>query len=188
MARLILLNGPPAVGKTTLARRWADEHPGTLICEIDLLRTLVAGWETDAVTAGARIRTAALAMITAYLRAGGDVVLPQLLADPAELGRFVQAATSAGAQYVHVLLTAPEEEIVRRFHDRGADHAWGTRTREMVESDGGDEALRTWIARLGELDGVRVPSTDPAATYDALVAALGDVRSSPSGRTSPRPR
>jgi predicted kinase len=173
MSRLILLNGPPGVGKSTMARRWADDHPGTLLCEIDLLRTMVAGWESDVVDAGARIRTTALAMITAYLRDGGDVVLPQLLADPAQLDRFVEAATTVGADHVHVLLTAPDDEVIRRFHQRGVAHAWGARAAAVVAADGGDQALRAWIARLDLLNGIRVPSTDPTSTYDALVAAVG---------------
>ena len=45
--RLILLNGPPAAGKSTLARRWSDDHPGTLLLDIDLLRTMVSGWQED---------------------------------------------------------------------------------------------------------------------------------------------
>src|SRR6476469_9691128 len=90
--RLILLNGPPAAGKSTLARRWADDHPGTLLLDIDLLRTMVAGWQDDLLGAGARIRTTALATAAAYLGEGGDVVVPQLLADPVQLARFEAVA------------------------------------------------------------------------------------------------
>ncbi|MFZ2012297.1 MAG: AAA family ATPase [Nocardioides sp.] len=79
MSRLIHLNGPPAVGKSTLARRYAAEHPGVLVLEIDTLRTMVAGWQEDFYEAGARIRTAALAAIQACLASGHDVVLPQLI-------------------------------------------------------------------------------------------------------------
>ena len=47
MTRLILLNGPPGVGKSTLASRYAAQHPGALRCDIDVLRTMIGGWEDD---------------------------------------------------------------------------------------------------------------------------------------------
>ena len=46
-ARLIHLNGPPGIGKTTLARRYAAEHLGVLLCDIDVLRTMIGGWQDD---------------------------------------------------------------------------------------------------------------------------------------------
>lgn len=77
MTRLILLNGLPGVGKSTLARRWAADHPGTLVCDVDVLRTWIGGWRDDFVGAGALVRPGALGLIRGYLE-GGDVVLPQL--------------------------------------------------------------------------------------------------------------
>ncbi len=70
MSRLIHLNGPPGIGKSTLARRFVDAHPGVLNCDVDVLRTLIGGWQSDFARAGALIRPAALAMIEAYLRNG----------------------------------------------------------------------------------------------------------------------
>ena len=108
MRRLIHLNGPPGIGKSTLARRYAAEHPGVLNCDIDVLRTLIGGWESDFGEAGALIRPAALAMIEAYLANGHDVVLPQMLIDPTELARFEACAIRVGAQFVErVLMDTP---------------------------------------------------------------------------------
>lgn len=42
--RLIHLNGAPGIGKSTLAARYAAEHPGTMAVELDVLRTWVGGW------------------------------------------------------------------------------------------------------------------------------------------------
>jgi predicted kinase len=172
--RLILLNGPPAVGKTTLARRYAVDHPGTLVLDIDVLRTMVAGWESDVVMAGQRIRTTALAAITAYLADGGDVMVPQLCGIPTEVARFEHAASAAGAAFEHVLVTAPPDEVVRRFRTRGDEHPWAAQVTTLVAQAGGDDALHDWIARLDRLDAVRVPSTDLEQTYRALLVALGD--------------
>ncbi len=173
VARLIHLNGAPGVGKSTLARRYAEEHPGVLLCEIDVLRTMVAGWQDDPVEAGVRIRSVALAAITTYLSDGGDVVCPQL-ASGDQVARFARAARGGGATYVHSLLTAPPEEVVRRFRTRGDDHPWAGTVHRIVEEAGGDEALRGWVARLEELDAVRIPCPDPDTAYDALLAVVGE--------------
>jgi predicted kinase len=179
-ARLIHLNGPPAVGKSTLARRYAAEHPGTLNCDIDRLRTLIGGWESSTEAAGL-IRTSALAMITAYLRTGHDVVLPQTVGLHEQLDRFRQAASEADAGYVCVMLTVDPDEAMRRFRERdraaAADDAWARYVRAIFGGRDGDQELRRAVTRLGELaadDHTTVPSTDPETTYRALLVALGE--------------
>lgn len=69
--RLIQPNGPPGIGKSTLARRYGADHAGTLVLEIDRLRRMVSAWSDDPTVAGARVRSAALAGTTAYLAEGG---------------------------------------------------------------------------------------------------------------------
>ncbi|MFC8502401.1 AAA family ATPase [Pedococcus sp. NPDC057267] len=182
MSRLIHLNGPPGIGKSTLARRYADEHPGVLNCDVDVLRTLVGGWRTDFDAAGALIRPAALAMIGAYLRHGHDVVFPQLLVDPTELGRFEQAATDAGAQFVERALMDTRSASVARFHRRGVrepDDPWHDHIRAIVTSLGGDALLERTHTALERAvadrpDAVVVPSTegDVEGTYRALLMTL----------------
>jgi len=182
MTRLIHLNGPPGIGKSTLARRYVDEHPGVLDCDIDVLRSLIGGWQQDFGHAGALIRPAALALVEAYLRDGRDVVLPQLLMDPGQVTRFEAAATRAGAAFVERILMDTAAASVERFHRRGgADPAdpWHAQAREIVAAEGGDELLRAYHSGLEHLavlrpEAVVVTSIEGEIdqTYDSLVASL----------------
>ncbi|MEJ7706101.1 MAG: hypothetical protein WKF82_13395 [Nocardioidaceae bacterium] len=43
MPRLIHLNGPPGIGKSTLAQWYVDNHPGVLNLDIDQVRCLIGG-------------------------------------------------------------------------------------------------------------------------------------------------
>ena len=78
MPILIHLNGPPGVGKSTLAQRYVDEHPGALNLEIDTVASLIGGWREDFFGVLAAARNIAIAMAEAHLRTGCDVVMPQL--------------------------------------------------------------------------------------------------------------
>lgn len=182
MARLILINGMPGVGKSTLARRFAADHPGTLVCDIDLLRTFISGWRDDFIGAGARIRPAALGLIRGYLSESGDVVLPQLFARVSELQRFERAAHDAGAEFVEVMLEAVEDDALRRFHARDdGNDPWHSIVSEIVAESGGDEHLRAYPSKLAELVAQR-PATkvlptvagEVDAAYDSLHSALGN--------------
>ncbi len=183
MTRLLHLNGPPGIGKSTIARRFVDEHHGVLNCDIDVLRSLIGGWSDDFGTAGALIRPAALAMIEAYLANEHDVVLPQMLLDPLELARFEACAHRAGADFVERFLMDDVEAAVSRFGRRGQaapSDPWHDRVREIVAANGGDDELRRCHRALERLLAERptaqvVPSVEgePGDTYESLVASLG---------------
>jgi predicted kinase len=182
VSRLIHLNGPPGIGKSTLARRYTAEHRGVLNCDIDVLRTLIGGWERDFGQAGTLIRPAALAMIEAYLANGHDVVLPQMLINPAELARFEACATGVGAQFVERVLMDTPANCVTRFHRRGVaerEDPWHGQVRAIVAANGGDDELARCYAALESLlaerpDAVVIMSTDGAVeeTYCSFIESL----------------
>lgn len=182
MSRLIHLNGPPGVGKSTLAKRYSDAHPGVLNCDIDVLRTFIGGWRSNFEAAGAFIRPAALAMIQAYLASGRDVVLPQMLVDPAELARFEACATSVGAQFTERVLMDTSAATVARFHRRGASDAedpWHDQVRAIVAASGGDEVLIRYHTALERLlierpNAIVIASVEGqvAKTYCSLLESL----------------
>jgi predicted kinase len=80
--RLIVLNGPPGIGKSTVARRYVEDHPMTLALEQDVVRGLLGGWRPRETESGSLARELCLAMARTHLGAGYDVVVPQFVADP----------------------------------------------------------------------------------------------------------
>lgn len=154
MPRLIHLNGPPGIGKSTIARRYAEKYPGTLVCDVDVLRTLIGGWREDFGGAGALIRPAAIAMIEAYLANGHDVIFPQLLVDDDELDRFEACAERAGAEFVERFLMDDADAAVERFARRGDGEPrdpWHDTVRTIVARKGGEDLLRDYHAALERL-------------------------------------
>ncbi|RRR98617.1 AAA family ATPase [Glycomyces terrestris] len=178
--RLILLNGAPAVGKSTLARRYAEERPLALVLDLDVLRRMLGRWRDDPAAAGARIRSVALAAAREHLAAGFDVVVPQLVGRVEFIERLAAAAAASGARFDEVFLLDGEENVVRRFAARTRAAADPTHVEAHELLSGGEQALRDWHGLIDRLAAERpqavtvacVPG-DVEATYRALLAAIG---------------
>ena len=148
---LLHLNGAPGVGKSTVARLLVGQRPGWLNCDIDVLRTLLGGWEEDFAAAGAVIRPVAKAMIAAHLASGRVVVLPQLVGNAAELDGFASLATGAGCPFVHVVLDAPDETLASRWRRRDETDAWSLASSRLIAGLGGDDLVLSAAHRVRAL-------------------------------------
>ena len=179
MTSLIHLNGPPGIGKSTLAALWAERHPGTLNLDIDTLHRLVGGWRDPDNRTHDVLRPVALAMARAHLRGGRDVVLPQYLARLEEIEEFEAVAVAAGADLREVVLVAEPGEASARFWRREDLTPWDAHNRLEVERLGGTAFLTALQERLSEVlafrPGAVVVHADSDAvevTYAGLEAAL----------------
>lgn len=149
-ARLILLNGPPGIGKSTLAQRYADDHPLALALDLDAVRRMLGQWQRHPVEAGLLARAMTLEMARVHLRSGHDVIVAQFLGRPQFIAEAEQVAREVGVPFLEFVLMDARDEAVRRFQHRSATSS----VREHVESGamvdqlGGRAALEAMYDRL----------------------------------------
>lgn len=180
MPRLIVINGPPGFGKSTLARMYADEHPLTLVLDIDQIRASLGRWQDQLGPAGVAARVVAAAAAKAHLLAGHDVVVPQYLGRAAFLDELERLAAGAGAVFTEVVLMSSREEALRAFDARAssADPA-DARAHELSAHRTGEAGLIELYDRLAGLLRTRpaaraIPRIEgqPGRAYAGLLAAL----------------
>lgn len=158
MTRLILLNGLPASGKSTLARRWADERPGALALDVDVVRGMLGGWLDDPMDAGRRARGLALAMARVHLAGGRDVIVPQFLGRVDFVLQLAGLAGELGVGFAETVLVVEPQEAVRRFARRTADLCATREDRDaavLLERLGGPAAFDRWDEQLREVVAAR---------------------------------
>ncbi|MFC9254152.1 hypothetical protein [Amycolatopsis thailandensis] len=113
MPRLIVLNGPPACGKSTLARLYAEDHPLTLNLDIDRIRGLLGAWRDDAAKAGvlalSAARTHVLRRFAERRRAAAE---PEHVEAHEMLGGSGQLAAMYD-RLVELVATRPKAAVVR---------------------------------------------------------------------------
>ena len=184
MPRLIHLNGPSRVGKSTLARRYANEHPGTLALDLDVLTGLIGGWKADFMAALETARGHGRELAVRHLRSGYDVVLPQLVTiydsgpDPA----FEEAAGKAGATYVEVALMVDDAEHLRRLRGKRPVTEVEAQVQAALEDPDSDLVrkirghLNDYLAKRPHTIRIDTTGLGEDATYQRLLNALNAAR------------
>lgn len=80
MPRLVLINGAPGSGKSTMAQALAQDRAMTLALDVDAIKHSLGRWERDPTASGLHARRLTLALARENLSAGYDVVIGQYLA------------------------------------------------------------------------------------------------------------
>jgi len=187
---LILLNGPPGIGKSTLAEIYVQRHPGALNLDIDLLRKMVGGWEQTFVLAGEIVRPLALQMAATHLTHGRTVIVPQYLAKGNEVSAFQDTAREANAAFVEVVLMSTKDHALTRYSLlRDQPDALRSCINDVIDSSGGNDYLSSLYddlvaAVIARPDAVVIDSLvdDIDGTFALLMTALNErLLSDPAG-------
>jgi predicted kinase len=157
---LILLNGAPGVGKSTVAARFVADRPMVLNLDLDLVRRMLGRWMEAPTEAGLLARDLAVAMIDRHLASGHSVIVPQYLGRPDFIHRLDACAQAAGARFVEVILLASPDTVTARFSERGRAAAQPSHVEaaQLADPARGGEPVEAMHARL-----TRLAATRPAA-------------------------
>ncbi|WP_041290294.1 AAA family ATPase [Kribbella flavida] len=181
MAQLIHLNGPPGIGKSTLAALHVDRHAGALNLDVDVVHRLIGGWQDEQNRTWQLVWPLVRVMAESHLRDGHDVVLPQYHAQLDEITALEDLARANGASFREVVLLDDREAAAERFDDRArdTDDHWVQHHHRLVALRGGSVLLGAMYDNLVEIlrlrpEAVVVRSRAGAVqeTYELLATAL----------------
>lgn len=147
MPKLILINGAPGTGKSTVAYALAEQTPMMLALDIDQLKHALGGWAEHPISAGLQARRLATAMISIHLSDGYDVVIGQYLARTPFIEELAALAEADGASFVEIILELNASALAGRIAQRQAkpdrpEHAINNQLVEPKDADLLVESLR----------------------------------------------
>lgn len=120
MSRLVLINGAPGAGKSTLAQALAQDRPMTLALDIDVLKHSLGRWADDPASSGTHARRLALTLAREQLATGHDVVVGQYLARTPFIDDLAALASAVAAEFREVVIDMTEDALRERLSHRTA--------------------------------------------------------------------
>lgn len=168
MPRLVLLNGAPGVGKSTIAALVAERQPNAVAVDVDEIRLGLP--DTDPAASGRVARERAVELVREHLGAGRDVVIGHHLAKADFIEELAADAGDLDAEFVEILLMVPAGVLRQRHVEDGrtVTHSDATRLIDAVH------ALALVRPRAELVDAGGAPEQTAANVLAALAHAAAE--------------
>ncbi|HSX17253.1 MAG TPA: AAA family ATPase [Patescibacteria group bacterium] len=175
-AKLIVLNGFAASGKTTIAKKYIAGHTLALALEADAIVDNIGDWANHEEEVRNLTFELTKAMLRAYLPSGHDVVLPYLVTNAAEVQEFEAIARDCNADYYEILLHNERADAIARLLKRGK---WGEETspplteKDMPQIENLMDRMESALKQRPQTIKIDLKGQDPNATYQQLLRLIG---------------
>jgi predicted kinase len=152
VALLVLLNGAPASGKSTLAQLLAQDEPLSLALDLDVIKHSLGQWEATMPESGLTARRLAMTMITDQLSRGRRVIVGQFLARTEFIEQLAALAGDHRAGFAELILRADPATLIARLRNRSAhperaEHVVNATQVRLDEVPGFVDAIEQLIGR-----------------------------------------
>lgn len=169
--RLIIINGPWGVGKSTTAALLHHELPGSFHLELDVLRRCISGYEQDRQKSFYFSLTIALGIMETCFADGRDVIIDKMFFDGEVIDQLIVVAAKFEASVHEFILWCDNRTLL----ERGATRGYSSGVFSI------DKAQRSWEL-ISKLIPLRPQATlldtnhlTPADAAEAIMVYLTDL-------------
>ncbi|MCF7816100.1 MAG: ATP-binding protein [Candidatus Pacebacteria bacterium] len=117
--KLILINGPTGIGKSTIAAKLHQALPLSFLLDIDAQRRYISGYKEHREESRELVTELSLAMVENYLQSGHDVIIDKVFTDAKISDAFLERGRKYNATIFEFVLNTDKETLVARANERG---------------------------------------------------------------------
>ncbi|MDP2631688.1 MAG: AAA family ATPase [Candidatus Uhrbacteria bacterium] len=117
--KLIIINGPCGVGKSTLAARLHNEMPLSFLLDIDAQSKFISHYREYREERWEMYLAISSAIIDTCLKLGRDVIVEKMIYDPVVIDNFINIGKIYNADIREIIIWASKDVVMNRAEERG---------------------------------------------------------------------